>query len=583
MHLSLGDHPSLRSLVFTLQCCPVGNRINRHFVTSPSCCIFLYNHQQIAAFLPHGVWIFFSILLLTYLIFSNKRTYSTHFDEHPVKGRAAKLTMASPDTALMPGSFPSKEQGGDASLSLEASPSPETWKRYESEEEEISDPESNEQNHSYSPIEPDDSEFNLSDYESMSEAEIVDEAKNAPGKESVNGRVASAILVPRSRPVSVITVKRGSVSFGQDDELMASSPDKSFDRMSMINPRLSAILQDEGIDLDTEVLEATTVSYVMPSSPPNLVSITQVPSVPSRSSRRPLANRGRRVSRGPSSDRVSIRKRSSTAVSRSSTDSPDRYSKRHSRLYFQNPLHSEEVHQLLTSEPDFPRGGFAPRKESLSSYDPRSTSGPAKMEAAEYTQDRGRKRSETTAGLIVDVPPGNLRRVSRRIGAKPIHTVYEPTFTSHSIERSEASRSMSCNRLHPTSDTYTSTGLSDDNFKVSPILLDQLINKEDTSVPRSEESDLSGPPDSGSGSDADTTFSASGQGSLYSDVSSNPKEPNTDHPYQHQDRSSTATPASMSSAIDDVKAETQVGKQETAIPALPKLKRTLKNLRLRRR
>jgi len=341
---------------------------------------------------------------------------------------------------------------------------------------------------------------------------------------------------------------------------------------------LSAILQGEGIDLDMEILEATSISYVTPPSPPNLVMITQRIPIPPRSSKRTQTHRDRRSSPGRSGDRGNIRKRSSTAVSRFPSGSPDPVNKRHSRIYLQNPMHSKDAQHLLDSEPNLPRAQLAIRKDTLSPSSLRSTDGSKDGDIGDYIQDRGRKRSKTHPdGPVGDLAGPNLRRVSGRIGTKPILTVYEPKLTSHSFDRDDAMRSMSCNRLG------VSSGLPDEDYKVSPILLDRFVHNQGASLPCNEEDNRSGNVDSILGFDADTTFSTLGQGSCYNGAICSDGS-NTNYPNGGRYQSSTTTTLASTSVGDDVKMDAEMGsKLETMIPPFPKLRRTLQNLRLRRR
>jgi len=243
--------------------------------------------------------------------------------------------------------------------------------RYESEEEDISESEVGGQDCSFSPV-----DFQRSDSDlSADEMSNVDEPENFPHLVSLCQPVDKD-----SRPVSMTTIKRasdvtfdaGSYIYDAEDDMIIElpSPDtpsqlpssaflqptvynpleskRSSARLSFRSPSPASYLSDD----DSDVLVAEQVKYVEPVTKPNLIMISPTPTQSSSTDETPPAGSGKLC---PSSTSSSIQREQTDMVSslrQPATTNCTAPNKRNA-LYENNrdvravhkPVHSEPIYQ----------------------------------------------------------------------------------------------------------------------------------------------------------------------------------------------------------------------------------------------
>ncbi|GAD92056.1 hypothetical protein AOR_1_680134 [Paecilomyces variotii No. 5] len=285
--------------------------------------------------------------------------------------------------------------------------SPAMPRRYESEEEEISEAETNGHGRMYSPVDGD-SDMSAFDSELSADEQASDTVQT---RRTNNNR--RSVLSPylssgrKSRPVSMETVKRSSTatfvpgSSGHDeDEVVSSATPLTTSPMPSPFLRAAAVVvpadaSEPEIDLyhqagnrdsmssvedaDSSLLVATPVIYMTPSTKPNLISIA-----PSSNRTTPTKqDNPARLRRGLSkSSRRSSSVRSSTRLARRASQ------KRYSSLSLASTLSTEHC-----TAPSAPSQKQAKR---VSSGSP-SISGAAPVHGRRHSRTRSRSRNRETA------------------------------------------------------------------------------------------------------------------------------------------------------------------------------------------
>jgi hypothetical protein len=395
------------------------------------------------------------------------------------------------------------------------------WKRYESEEEDVSEAGSS---NLPSPTEHEGSEagvFDDADEIAEDENGITESNYGLLSPHSEFFRFQNGLAAPITRPVSIATestAKRSSAATCVPDthhldehrdnlldqnstlEEIESSAD---DNALILLPRVcyvpsarsttdtdpdshtameDSLLSEGAVDEDEEVLEAQQIAYIAPTSRPSIISI-QTPTTEFPLTSEEDSNVADRM------PRENNRKRAST----SSDMGPADRSKRYSAMFFRDPFAADEK-PVYASQYGDPRACFAQRdRRSPSRNDILQSIAPdSDVDAVVPRRTRSRSRSVKSVFIPRAEPPlmpgamlitaHSARSISLQWGVSS--TRPEPEFRSSSPRRTDTSQPRSIR-----SSSYT----SDNTVSSSPPRTTSTQNSSLTSFPNSSTSSLAAP------------------------------------------------------------------------------------------
>ncbi|KAL1850275.1 hypothetical protein Plec18170_006970 [Paecilomyces lecythidis] len=308
--------------------------------------------------------------------------------------------------------------------------SPAMPRRYESEEEEISEAETNGHGRMYSPVDGD-SDMGAFDSELSADEQASD---NIQTRRTINNR--RSVLSPylssgqKSRPVSMETVKRsstatfvpGSFCHGED-EVMSETPLTTSPMPSPLLRAAAVVVPADALesemdlyhqsgnrdsmssveDVDSSLLVATPVIYMTPSTRPSLISIA-----PSSNRTTPTKpDNSARLRRRPSkSSRSSGSVRSSTRLARRASQ------KRYSSLSLASTLSAEHYIASPTA---------SQKQAKRSSSGSPSIAGATPVHGRRHSRTRSRSRNRETA--LIESPTLGFLSGEPTLGEEPSATI----------------------------------------------------------------------------------------------------------------------------------------------------------------
>ncbi|KAL1987625.1 hypothetical protein VTN96DRAFT_3225 [Rasamsonia emersonii] len=402
---------------------------------------------------------------------------------------------------------------------------PPTWARYESEEEEVSEADAA-SHHLLSPVE--------SDSEKESTGDDDDDSRPSRNDQLLSlGHGVSPTMSPRSRPISIATVKRSSTatfvpehdhacSHDRDDHDNDGDHDCDDDTTGPFTPSTTppmpspllpqtcvvvedspdgdmmpyyrslfrnSIISDDGLDVEDEIFEAKQIMYMAPPSRPCLISIHHSPTESTVAARmgRPVSPRrcsvksarssgSRRTSRASRCERESGRKMSTSS---GLSCSPER-TKRCSTIVFRDPFRSEgeEVYLRPPQMDSRTRAASPTDRRSSRAFSARRSRSLSREDVGRYfSQEAARRGSETQADQARPKTSGSGACLSDMPLRRPVPTAARPaTF----YQQGRWFRSSSFN-----SDGTASSAFSASSSKLSALLTQ---NTSTTSLPLSAQS-----------------------------------------------------------------------------------------------